>query len=146
MIANNRKLAENTAASVTTDDTGSSPRRKSMLRMIERRMLTAFMPLITASGHELERHHRARDREPGALAGLVEHERDEHEVDADDRERVEQPLEEGQPTAPVARTQVRDRQREEDVVQPRGRSGQTFGVRRRDAGGALVLAGGDLAR
>ena len=53
--------------------------------------------------------------QPGRLAAAVEHEGHEQQVDADERERVEQPLDELPAAAPVARAQIAARERDEDV-------------------------------
>ena len=78
-----------------------------MLRMIERAQAApTLMPFDHRHHHELERDHRAREAEPGRVTGPVEDERHEQQVDADERERVEQPLEQPNRSAAVAGAQV----------------------------------------
>src|SRR5919199_2071041 len=117
MIASRSRLAAKATVSVSAEDTGIRPRRKSMLRMIDCLSATAwsaFTTVIITSWNGTT----AREAEPGRWAGALEHEGHEQQVDADERERVDEPLHELPGAAAVARAQVRGRQRDEDVEDP----------------------------
>ena len=75
-------------------------RSNDMLRMIDRRIWIVLERADDARDDELERHDRTGDREPRRVAGAVERDRDEDEIDAHGEEGVEEPLDHP-PTSPA---------------------------------------------
>ena len=138
------RLAAKATDSVITDDNGSRTRLNAMLRMIVLRVVTALMALITVDMRSWNGTTAHATLKPGATPWTIEHDRVEQQVHADERERVEQPLQYAPRAAAISESHVCDGQRDENVTHPGLLSGgddtKRRAARRAHVGGIYVHA------